>query len=234
MKYWIVTLIVIISLGGAYYYFKDNKHPQSSVEKRSVVPSISDSLDKSHVGNVEHPANQGLSAKKLINNHQAPQDDEPNTSVLPTEEITKYTTERQFFSDYQTEYDVESSFINNEDAIYQSALVTAFREDFSGFIEKLNLVNKGQNAIENEMLLAESIRRDLGALVSNENVSCAGRVCAITLTYLEDTNSDQLQQLHKSGSYYSFYNHSVDSSGNPLLKAILVAAPDPSQLRIVR
>lgn len=234
MKKWIVTVIVIVSLGGAYYFFGDNTQPQSPVNKRSVVTSASSSFDKSYAENVEHSTAQGLPAKEVLNIDQAPGDSEQTTSDLATDEMARHATDKQFFSDFETEHDVDSSFVNSEGAIYQEALITAFKEDFSGFIEKLNLMGKGQSAIENEMLIADSIRRELDSFVSNQNVSCAGRICAITLTYLENTDSEQLQKLHNSGSFYSFYNNSVDTDGNPQLKAILVAAPDPSQLRIVR
>lgn len=145
------------------------------------------------------------------------------------------SAESPFFQSFSTENDINNAYIRQDDAIYQSTLISSFKtQDFAELIESLNLVSKSSDSLENEQQLGAYLTQQYGSVISNEKYSCAGRICAVMFNYLADTDKEKLKNLHNYGTHYSFYNESVDEYDNPVMKAIFVSTDDPSKLTVAR
>lgn len=170
------------------------------------------------------------------------QNNDNNTAISMTADATteplipaSKPDNKAFYNKFNTEQDINDVFIRHDDAIYQTALMASFQEaDFSELIEALGAVVKDDVSQENELQLSSALMQQFGAVISNEKYSCAGRICAVMFNYPPDLEKDSLKNLHKYGSHYSFYNHSLDDYGNPVMKAIFVSTDDPSKLTIAR
>jgi hypothetical protein len=228
----LLGLTAAIFVATLMFYVKDKPLPEVANTQPAKIELIPGVLP--NASNNPEPDTKEHSSASTANQLRSEVSNNTEDSNAFITELAK-PTESAFLKSFNTEQQINDTYINQDDAIYQSALITSFKtEDFSTIIASLNSVEKNSNATENELKLGNTLMQQYGSTISNEKYSCAGRICAVMFNYPPDTDKEKLRNLHNYGSHYSFYNDSIDEYGNPVMKAIFVSTDDPSKLTIAR
>ena len=221
----------VTSAGALMLYF--NQSQIQHVSSNSIEAADTKSTDA-----ITAPDQSVAIAAKNLSGKSANPMNVPDSNLVANEagvSSTSASAEQPFYQSLGTEQDINSAYIRQDDAIYQTTLLNSFKaQDFAELIESLSAVERGSDSLENEQQLSSYLMQQYGSIISNEKYSCAGRICAVMFNYLPDADKEKLKNLHNYGTHYSFYNDSIDEYDNPVMKAIFVSTDDPSKLTIVR
>jgi hypothetical protein len=134
-------------------------------------------------------------------------------------------------SHFQSSEQLTSGFINKDGAVSQIALEETFRvNDFENFIERINSIEKSEDAAMRESLLSESLYKLEGIHVYSESYSCAGKICLVSFNF--DGNDESASELSKFTDNYSFTNIIEGEHGSKQFRAVYIESDDPSTLSL--
>lgn len=227
----VVILVVSLSL---FLIFQQNANDKNSSDELSqdfhpVDGSSSIGAKNSSLANTKSEEGMELSVSQNSSSTGLEKNTSPDYKFPGSE-----TSPNNFYEKYQSENDINKDFISDNGSVYENSLAAAFTGDFLGFIDSLKALQKGSEAFENEMKLNEELYKQLGNSVFEEKLSCAGKLCAVTLKYFDEIDKGALNSVHKFGTFYSFYNYSNDNNGNKQVKLILLSTSDSSNLTLAR
>lgn len=236
MKAWSISVVVLVVSLSLFLIFRKNFNSKNSMEElnqdfRSAESNFKSVKDYS-LANTK--PKEGVKSSDVQNSPSTGL--ENNTSPDYTSPVSEVSS-KNFYEEYQSENDINSDFISDSGEVYENSLVAAFSGDFLSFIDSIQTLEKGNEAFENQMKLNEELYRQLGNSVFDEKLSCAGKLCAVTLKYfdeIDEIDENALNSIHKFGTFYSFYNYSSDNNGNKQVKLILLSTPDSSNLTLAR
>jgi len=115
-------------------------------------------------------------------------------------------------------------FVSTEDGkefVSKKALDDVFKNDTSILLKRMS-------DIEYEFILNEL--KDVTIL--QQDLECAGKVCALELTYTQSSNQASIDTLSSFSKNYSFQQFTETESGDKKLKALYIETEDPSLLTL--
>lgn len=229
MKIRVLLLLVIILAGAvsAVFYFTPPEGKQNDDDSALQTQAVE--LKEDSLKHKSRESTAKISETKMSSRNAADQQSESETNN------DHRADPEPFYSKLTTESEINSYFIRNDDAIYEKTLVSSFQtQDFNQFIMSLDSIANDYTAIENEQQLSNYLLQHYGSRINNERYSCAGRICAVSFNYASNSDTNSFKTLNEAGSYFSFYNTSLDEHGNPVMKAILITTEAPESLTIAR
>ncbi|GIU20409.1 hypothetical protein [Shewanella sp. MBTL60-007] len=125
---------------------------------------------------------------------------------------------------------INTLFVNEAGAIERKALVDVLTRGMNDFIEQVsNLPANSEFAIERQNKLNQQLLQLNNMALYEQNIGCAGRICALSITTNELTEANK-KLIQNFDSNLSFVNTSENATGELEFKAIYIYTEDPSQL----
>lgn len=138
-----------------------------------------------------------------------------------------HITEKNFHSADQ----FTSAFLNEDGEVSSVALEDAFNIiDFKQLIERVDSIEKTDNASLRESTLLDSIYKLEDVQIYSESYSCAGKICLVSFGF--EGNDENVSALSQFTSNYSFTNIVAGDNGAKKFKAVYIETDDPSTLRL--
>lgn len=171
-----------------------------------------------------------------INNEKITVELQVSSSV--TNKQNKKATKRKQATDFieKTSFDsakeLDSFYLLDDGSISRQNLEYSFlAENFESIVEKIRNLTEDENSIKREAALSSNLYDNFGTSISDEQYSCAGKICALTLKYTSLSKQD-LQGIEEFSKNYSFTNVSENEHGESIYKALFIETKDPSKLRV--
>ena len=138
-----------------------------------------------------------------------------------------HLTEKNFYSADQ----FTSAFLNEDGEVSSAALEDTFNIiDFKQLIERVDSIEKTDNASLRESTLLDSIYKLEDVQIYSESYSCAGKICLVSFDF--EGNDENVSALSQFTSNYSFTNIVAGDNGAKKFKAVYIETDDPSTLRL--
>ena len=134
---------------------------------------------------------------------------------------------RQVFSDEFV------STENGKEFVSKKALDDVFKNDTSLLLQRMSDIEYSEVAQIRKDKLNEFIINELkDVTILQQDLECAGKVCAIELTYTQSSNQASIDTLSSFSKNYSFQQFTETESGDKKLKALYIATDNPSGLSL--
>lgn len=138
-----------------------------------------------------------------------------------------HLTEKNFHSAEQ----FTSAYLNEDGEVSSVALEETFNiTDFKQLIERVDSIEKTDNASLRESILSDSIYKLKDVQTYSESYSCAGKICLVSFDF--EGNDENVSELSTFTNNYSFSNIVVGDNGAKKFKAVYIETDDPSTLRL--
>lgn len=127
-------------------------------------------------------------------------------------------------------------FVSTEDGkefVSKKALDDVFKTETSQLLERMSNIEYSEIAQIRKDKLNEFILNELkDVTILQQDLECAGKVCALEVTYTQSSNQASIDTLSSFSKNYSFQQFTETESGDKKLKALYIATEDPSQLTL--
>lgn len=127
-------------------------------------------------------------------------------------------------------------FVSTEDGkefVSKRALDDVFKTETSQLLERMSNIEYSEIAQIRKDKLNEFILNELkDVTILQQDLECAGKVCALELTYTQSSNQASIDTLSSFSKNYSFQQFTETESGDKKLKALYIETEDPSQLTL--
>lgn len=177
-----------------------------------------------------------LNQQNLIETVQIPVDSTPQSTIIQdvndgnNDEFFRqlnHLTEKNFHSAAQ----FTSAFLNEDGEVSSVALEDTFNIiDFKQLIERVDSIEKTDNASLRESTLLDSIYKLEDVQIYSESYSCAGKICLVSFDF--EGNDENVSALSQFTSNYSFSNIVEGDNGVKKFKAVYIETDDPSTLML--
>ncbi len=125
---------------------------------------------------------------------------------------------------------INTFFVNDTGAIERKALVNVLTTGMNDFLEQVSsLPTNSEFAIERQNKLNQQLLLLNNMTLFEQQIGCAGRVCALSITTNELTE-DNKQLLQNFDTNHSFVTATENATGELEFKAIYIYTDDPSQM----
>lgn len=127
-------------------------------------------------------------------------------------------------------------FVSTEDGkefVSKKALDDVFKNDTSILLKRMSDIEYSEIAQIRKDKLNEFILNELkDVTILQQDLECAGKVCALELTYTQSSNQASIETLSSFSKNYSFQQFTETESGDKKLKALYIETEDPSLLTL--
>lgn len=127
-------------------------------------------------------------------------------------------------------------FVSTEDGkefVSKKALDDVFKNDTSILLQRMSDIEYSEIAQIRKDKLNEFILNELkDVTILQQELDCAGKVCALELTYTQSSNQASIEALSSFSKNYSFEQFTETESGDKKLKALYIATDNPSGLSL--
>jgi hypothetical protein len=160
-------------------------------------------------------------------------------NVLPITDKSNSTTQEQLDKPEQQVLTAEvfsDEFVSTENGkefVSKKALDDVFKNDTSLLLQRMSDIEYSEVAQIRKDKLNEFIINELkDVTILQQDLECAGKVCAIELTYTQSSNQASIDTLSSFSKNYSFQQFTETESGDKKLKALYIATDNPSGLSL--
>ncbi|WP_076922731.1 hypothetical protein [Pseudoalteromonas sp. SK20] len=127
-------------------------------------------------------------------------------------------------------------FVSTEDGkefVSKKALDDVFKNDTSILLKRMSDIEYSEIAQIRKDKLNEFILNELkDVTILQQDLECAGKVCALELTYTQSSNQASIETLSSFSKNYSFQQFTETENGDKKLKALYIATDNPSGLSL--
>ncbi|KPH93328.1 hypothetical protein AMS58_17985 [Pseudoalteromonas porphyrae] len=127
-------------------------------------------------------------------------------------------------------------FVSTKDGqefVSKKALDDVFKNDTSLLLQRMSDIEYSEVAQIRKDKLNEFIINELkDVTILQQDLECAGKVCALELTYTQSSNQKSIDTISSFSKSYSFQEFTETENGDKKLKALYIATEDPSQLTL--
>lgn len=128
---------------------------------------------------------------------------------------------------------LDRAFVRSDGAIERSTLSQIFRQNnFDDVVNKIRDVGYDESSLKREALLSDKLKNAFNAPIYHSNHACSGSICTVILQTVGDVSEDELRNLSRFDSNYSFTNTTENELGEKTVFALYIATEDPSTLTI--
>lgn len=114
------------------------------------------------------------------------------------------------------------------------ALDDVFKNDTSILLQRMSNIEYSEIAQIRKDKLNDFILNELkDVTILQQDLECAGKVCALELTYTQSSNQASIEALSSFSKNYSFQQFTETESGDKKLKALYIETEDPSLLTLL-
>lgn len=125
-------------------------------------------------------------------------------------------------------------FVSTEDGkefVSKKALDDVFKNDTSILLQRMSDIEYSEIAQIRKDKLNDFILNELkDVTILQQDLECAGKVCALELTYTQSSDQASVDTLSSFSKNYSFQQITETESGDKKLKALYIETEDPSLL----
>ncbi|WP_372762780.1 hypothetical protein [Pseudoalteromonas sp.] len=127
-------------------------------------------------------------------------------------------------------------FVSTEDGkefVSKKALDNVFQTDTSQLLARMSEIDYSEQAQLRKEQLHSFILAELKDVhILQQELDCAGKVCAVELTYTQNSNQASIDTLSNFATNYSFQQFTETENGDKKLKALYIATDNPSGLTL--
>jgi len=198
--------------------------------------------------NTEQPSKPPLTHiqstdEAVISNENAKPPIEPNTlfSKTPEPSVKQHKVVDQKVatiskSSTSSPHVFSEEFVSTEDGkefVSKKALDEVFKNDTSILLQRMSDIEYSEIAQIRKDKLNEFILNELkDVTILQQDLECAGKVCALELTYTQSSNQASIETLSSFSKNYSFQQFTETENGDKKLKALYIATDNPSGLSL--
>lgn len=122
---------------------------------------------------------------------------------------------------------------NGKEFISKNALDSVFKNDTSRLLKQMSEIVYSEEALLRKEQLNAFILDELKDVnILQQDLDCAGKICALELTYTQSSNQKSIDTIFSFSKNYSFQEFTETENGDKKLKALYIATEDPSQLTL--